>query len=112
MMTTERTAITQELLSDIERSLVNVTRDYFPSTHYQLRPLVSLQPAGISLQVLGKTDATRESKLRQIAENAREVWAGLVPSLKLEWTVIGGSEAAGIIMRVVVWLQPCLRLGR
>ena len=116
--------ISMELLTDIARALRPIADDVITARHEIV--LQTLPPA-VVLRVKGATNTAIETQLYSLAEKVKEVTDAALPSLLLEYRVIGGSESAGIEIRVLpeaspvyghvikaklAWLRPSLVLRK
>ena len=97
MTMTQRQEITMELLGDIARALQPVARDYLPMTTQKI--MLQTTPPAVVLQIPGPTNKPLEAALYALAQAAKATFGAALPSLPLEYRVIGGSEAAGIEIR-------------
>lgn len=86
---------TMELLTDVATALQSVAKDYLPAT---FRIAVPHTPPQVVLQIPGATSAVAEAALRDLAAHCKAVTDKALPSLPLEYRVIGGSEAHGIVI--------------
>lgn len=100
-MAEETDEITLELLSDISLALSSVARDLLPLVRFTCAVLSDPTPC-VRFVIPGQTDKPIQALLQELAETTRDVTDKAIPSLKLRYMVIGGSEASGI----EVTIQP------
>lgn len=86
--------ITMELLTDIATALQSVAKDYLPVQKFTV--FLTTQPHAAVLQIPGSTSEAAEAALYDLASAVKASTDKTLPSLPLQYRVIGGSEAAGI----------------
>ena len=96
--------ITMELLTDISVALHNVARDFLPTSQFVVH--VSVHPPEVVLRVPGETNKAVQAALYELAESVKSVTVRTLPSLPLRYTVIGGSEASGIVIEPEPGAEP------
>jgi len=92
------TEITMELLGDIATALRGVSRDFLPGRDYTVT--VNRRPPCVVLRIPGATSKPMERALYDLGQAVRAVTDRVLPSLPLRVMVVGGTEAAGIEIRL------------
>lgn len=96
----QATEITAELMHDIARALEAVARGFLPVHAHHMKIVIQMAPVAlIELRIPEPTGAALEAALHELAGATKRATDEAIPSLPLRYTVIGGSEAAGIIIR-------------
>lgn len=101
---TDSHEVTLDLLSDLSTALRNIARDFLPGRDFTVT--THRHPAAIVLRVPGATSKPMERALYELAQGTKTVLDRLIPSLPLQYMVIGGSEAAGIRITVKPGARP------
>jgi hypothetical protein len=121
--------ISMELLTDLATALRNVAKDALSIPHQQV--MIQTAPPGVVLQVPPSPVWPRKDPLYDalydLAKKTKQVTDAALPSLSLQYRIIGGSEAAGIEITVkpggkpvygniikakLAWIAPSKELRR
>lgn len=89
--------LVMELLGDIAKAVQPVAVDYLPMS--TVKVMLQTTPPAVVIQIPGATNEPLQAALMDLAKGFKEVFDRGLPSLPLEYRVVGGSEAAGIEIR-------------
>lgn len=100
--------ITMTLLEDIETALRHVAADFLPTLHFQtfVTGPGQAEPPSVTLKLLAPADDVLLTALNELAQGFKAGLAESLPSLPLQFAVIGASEASGIIITPQPGAQP------
>jgi predicted NBD/HSP70 family sugar kinase len=91
--------IAMELLDDIGKMLSSVARDYVPEKHWQVQTNAHPTQPSVQLQIREPTNPEIEAVLAEFGKAVRETIDKVLPSFPVDVIVVGGSEAAGIVVQ-------------
>lgn len=97
----EAVEITAELMHDIARALWRNAVEFLPVHAHHMKITIDMRAKPdplIELRIPEPTNVALEAALHELADAAQRATDETIPSLPFDYLVIGGTEAAGIVI--------------